>query len=88
MPTVARKARKNYWTNWVEFVPEDERSRKECRNLTDEARTYMEETVCKHIKFLLLWQKTGCLKLPAGLIKRVFPNTFGQPIFDPLLYTY
>ena len=40
---------KHYWTNWTEFLPEEEQCKKDCRTLTPEARGNMEETVCKHI---------------------------------------
>ena len=38
------------WTNWAEYVPEDVRSKKDCRTLTAEARDIMEVAVFNHIK--------------------------------------
>ena len=38
------------WTNWAEYVEDDDQSRKLCRTLTRKAKGMMEVAVCKHIQ--------------------------------------
>ena len=51
---------KHCWTNWAEYVTDDDQSRKHCSTLTTEARNALEIAVCKHIqKFTSFGRRIG-----------------------------